>query len=151
MADDVEASQIVTVHELGTGKFVQSIHVGGPDIHFLADEPITAGGSGVGPNPYDLLMAALGACTSMTLRLYADGKDIPLEKVTVTLRHEKIHAEDCAVCETQDGMIDRILRIIMLDGPLTDEQREKLLEIANKCPVHRTLTGEVRIVTRITD
>ncbi len=148
--DTNNASQTVIVHEFGNGKYTQSISVGG-EHHLIADEPVALGGNNNGPNPYELLLASLGACTSMTLRMYAERKKLPLEKVTVTLSHEKIHAEDCAACETKTGKIDRIMRIIVLDGPLSDEDRSKLLEIADKCPVHRTLTSEIRIVTRLSD
>ena len=112
-----------------------------------SDEPVEEGGSGLGPTPYGLLCAALGACTSMTLRMYARTKGWPLERVTVTVRHDKIYAKDCAECETRDGRVDRLERAIALEGPLDDAQRQRLLEIANKCPVHRTLQAEVRIVT----
>ena len=112
---------------------------------FKADEPVAAGG----PGPYDLLLAALGACTGMTLRLYADRKGWPLERVEVKLRHDRIHAEDCADCETRVGLVDRIEREIALRGPLDAEQRARLLEIADKCPVHRTLRSEIRIETRL--
>jgi putative redox protein len=100
-----------------------------------------------GPGPYDLLLAALGACTSMTLRLYADRKQIPLRRTRVRLRHSRIHATDCAECETKDGMLNRIERMIGLEGKLDAEQCKRLLEIADKCPVHRTLTSEVNIRT----
>jgi uncharacterized OsmC-like protein len=126
--------------------FAQEIHAGPHRLH--ADEPTSAGGTDTGPSPYDLLLAALGACTSMTVGMYARRKAWPLEEVTVHLRHSKIHATDCAECETKEGMLDRIERDIHFTGPLTDEQRSKLLEIANKCPVHRTLTSEIDIVTR---
>ena len=116
----------------------------------LADEPVAAGGEDTGPGPYDFLLAGLGACTSMTLRLYADRKALPLERVTVTLKHSKIHAEDCTECETRTGMLDQIERAIAMEGALDAEQRRKLMEIADKCPVHRTLTSEVRIVTTAT-
>ncbi len=126
--------------------FAQEIHAGP---HLLrADEPASAGGTDTGASPYDLLLAALGACTSMTVAMYARRKSWPLEEVTVHLRHSKIHATDCAECETKAGMLDRIERDIHFAGPLTDEQRSKLLEIANKCPVHRTLTSEIDIQTR---
>lgn len=126
--------------------FAQEIHAGRHRI--VADEPASAGGTDTGLSPYDLLLAALGACTSMTVAMYARRKAWPLEEVTVHLRHSKIHATDCAECETQEGMLDRIERDIHFTGPLTDEQRSKLLEIANKCPVHRTLTSEIDIETR---
>jgi uncharacterized OsmC-like protein len=126
--------------------FAQEIHAGAHRLH--ADEPVSAGGTDTGPSPYDLLLAALGACTSMTVAMYARRKAWPLEEVTVHLRHSRIHAADCAECETKEGMLDRIERDIHFAGPLTEEQRSKLLEIANKCPVHRTLTSEIDIKTR---
>jgi putative redox protein len=113
----------------------------------LADEPVDVGGLDSGPGPYDLVLAGLGACTAMTLRLYAERKALPLERVTVELRHGRIHAADCEDCETKEGMIDRIERAITLRGALDTEQRRRLLEIADKCPVHRTLTSEVDIRT----
>ena len=127
--------------------FVQSIQVAGHTL--TADEPVAAGGGDTGPSPYDLLVSALGACTSMTISLYARRKGWPLEAVTVRLHHAKVHAADCADCETKDGLVDRIHRDIELHGSLSDEQRERLLEIANKCPVHRTLTSEIDIPTRL--
>ena len=126
--------------------FAQEIRAGRHRIR--ADEPASAGGTDTGLSPYDLLLAALGACTSITVGMYARRKAWPLEEVTVHLRHSKIHAADCAECETKEGLLDRIDRDIHFVGPLTDEQRAKLLEIANKCPVHRTLTSEIDIVTR---
>ena len=136
----------VLVSETGHGKFEQSI-VAGPH-RYLADEPVSAGGNGSGPSPYEYLIAGLGACTSMTIRLYADLKKIPLTRVSVALRHDKIHAADCAECETREGKIDRIEREVTLEGDLSAEQRRKLMEIADKCPVHRTLTSEISIKTR---
>jgi uncharacterized OsmC-like protein len=117
----------------------------------LADEPVAAGGEDTGPGPYDFVLAGLGACTSMTMRMYADRKSLPLERVTVTLKHSKIYAEDCAECETKVGMLDQIDRVIAIEGALDAEQRKKLMEIADKCPVHRTLTSEIHIVTRAAD
>ena len=114
----------------------------------VADEPENLGGTDAGPNPYDYLVGALGACTAMTLRLYADRKGWPLESVEVSLGHEKIHARDCEECETENGRIDRIDMEIQLQGDLSDEQREKLLEIADKCPVRRTLISETVIEDR---
>jgi uncharacterized OsmC-like protein len=126
--------------------FAQEI-VAGPH-RMAADEPVSVGGTDTGPSPYDFLLAALGACTSITVGMYARRKGWPLEEVTVNLRHAKIHASDCAECETREGMLDRIERDIHFAGSLTNEQRSKLLEIANKCPVHRTLTSEIAIKTR---
>ena len=138
---------LVTVMETREGKFTQEVRAG---THRLrADEPISAGGTDVGLSPYDFLLAGLGACTSMTIRMYADLKQIPLEKVTVRLKHDKVHAQDCAECETKEGKIDRIDREIELGGSLDEAQRAKLLEIANKCPVHRTLHSEIWIPTRL--
>jgi uncharacterized OsmC-like protein/alpha-beta hydrolase superfamily lysophospholipase len=137
---------LVTVRETGQGRFQQEVSAGAHRL--LADEPVAAGGGDSGPNPYDLLLAALGACTAMTLRLYAERKALPLDRVTVKLRHDKIHAEDCATCETKEGMIDHIERGIVLEGELDAATRARLLEIADKCPVHRTLTSEVDIATR---
>ena len=116
---------------------------------FLADEPSSVGGKDLGPTPYDLLIASLGACTSMTLRMYADRKGWPLEEVRVHLDHGKVHEQDCENCENENAKIDQIEREIELFGDLNDEQRQKLLEIADKCPVHRTLHGEIRVVTKL--
>ena len=126
--------------------FAQEI-LAGPH-RMTSDEPASAGGTDTGPSPYDLLLAALGSCTSMTIGMYARRKGWPLEEVTVNLRHSKIHSSDCAECETKEGMLDHIERDIHFAGSLTAEQRSKLLEIANKCPVHRTLTSEIDIKTR---
>jgi putative redox protein len=115
----------------------------------IADEPQELGGTDAGPTPYDLLLAALGACTSMTLRLYADRKKLPLEGVRVTLRHAKIHAVDCAHCESKTGKIDRIEREVEVIGTLTEEQRLRLLEIADMCPVHRTLSSEIDVTSKL--
>lgn len=137
----------VVVTETGVGTFQQNVSVG---VHrLLADEPVAVGGLDTGPSPYELLLAALGACTAMTLRLYAERKGLPLERVSVLLRHSKIHATDCESCETTQGQIDRIERRITLDGDLDDATLDRLLEIADKCPVHRTLTSEVDIETAL--
>lgn len=144
--DETEAG-VVTVSENGVGRFGQDISVGPHLLH--ADEPPSVGGRNTGPTPYQLLSAGLGACTTMTLRLYAGHKKIPLERVSVDVRHDKIHAEDCESCETRDGRIDTFEREITLAGDLDAETRQRLLEIADKCPVHRTLHSEVRIVTTL--
>ena len=136
----------VRVTETGNGKFAQEVLVG--PHRLIADEPAAVGGNDLGPSPYDLLLAGLGACTAMTLRMYAGHKKLPLEKVSVELRHGKIHAADCASCETKEGKIDRIERVIDIRGPLDEGQRQRLLEIADRCPVHRTLHSEVLIETR---
>ncbi len=141
-ADDAQ----VVVEETLTGRFQQSVRIGRH--HLTADEPVAVGGDDAGPGPYDLLLAGLGACTAMTVRMYAQHKGWPLERVRVALTHEKIHAKDCAECETREGRIDRIQRTVTLDGEaLTAEQRARLVEIADKCPVHRTLHAEVVIDT----
>jgi len=114
---------------------------------FVADEPPKVKGTDEGPTPYDLLLAALGTCTTMTLRMYADRKELPLERVKVTLSHERIHADDCESCESEKGYIALLRRTIELEGDLTEGQRERMMEIADKCPVHRTLKGEIVIET----
>jgi putative redox protein len=126
--------------------FAQEI-LAGPH-RMTADEPKSARGTDTGPSPYDLLLAALGASTSMTVGMYARRKGWPLEEVTVDLRHSKVYASDCADCESKEAMLDRIELDIHFVGELTAEQRTKLLEIANKCPVHRTLTSKIEIETR---
>ncbi len=117
----------------------------------IADEPIAVGGADTGPNPYDYLVAALGACTSMTLRVYADRRQWPLEAITIRLKHEKIHEQDCENCESEDRVIDQIDREIELSGPLDETQKRKLLEIANKCPVHRTLQSKITVRSYLKD
>jgi uncharacterized OsmC-like protein len=117
----------------------------------ISDEPITLGGSDLGLNPYELLLAALGSCTSMTLRMYANHKQIDLQDIRVELHHSRVHADDCADCEQQKALIDVMTRTIYLTGNLTDQQRSRLLEIANQCPVHKTLQGKIRIDTNLLD
>lgn len=141
-----EAGSTLVV-ERGDGKFAELVNANGHVL--LADEPVAAGGTNGGPSPYDLLLAALGSCTAMTVRLYADLKKIPLSRVAVKLSIKEIHAEDCRDCETREGKVARIRREIELQGELSAEQKEKMLEIANKCPVHRTLTGEIKIDTEL--
>jgi putative redox protein len=146
-SDNTASSEgTVTVTETGTGTYTQQITAGRHQL--AADEPQPIG-SDSGPTPYDLLLAALGACTSMTVRMYANRKGWPLEHVRVTLRHSRIHAEDCAECETTSGWIDHIDRDIELAGNLDDTQRQRLLDIANRCPVHQTLTSKVHIATSL--
>jgi uncharacterized OsmC-like protein/pimeloyl-ACP methyl ester carboxylesterase len=148
-AETTEAPRKVVVRETRASKFQNTVSIG--PHHLLADEPAAAGGEDSGPGPYDFVLAGLGACKSMTMRLYADRKSFPLERATVTLSHGKIYAKDCAECETKEGMLDQIEVAIGLEGPLDADQRKRILEIADKCPVHRTLTSEIRIVTRAAD
>ena len=136
----------VIVHGTAAG-FAQEIEIGSHELY--ADEPVSFGGTESGPSPYDLLLAALGSCTSMTIGFYARKRSWPLEKIIVSLRHSRIHAADCEDCETKEGKIDRIDLDIQLTGSLTDEQRAKLIEAAGKCPVHQTLTSEINIRTRV--
>ena len=138
----------VVVAETGAGRFAQAISVGGK--HALAaDEPASYGGNDTGPTPYDLLLAGLGACTAMTMRMYAQRKGLAVDRIAVTLKHEKIHAEDCEDCETREGRIDRIEREIEITGDVDEAARQRLLEIADKCPVHRTLHSEVLVESRL--
>jgi putative redox protein len=137
----------VRVAEAGEGRFAQLVSMGRHRLR--ADEPAAVGGDDSGPGPYDLLLAGLGACTSMTVRMYAAQKKWPLARVSVELKHDKVHAADCGECETREGRIDKIERVLTLEGDLDDAQRARLLEIANKCPVHRTLHSEVWIPTTL--
>ena len=127
--------------------FAQDVNAGRHRL--AADEPVALGGTDSGPTPYDLILAALGTCTSMTIALYARRKQWPLSSVTVRLRHSRIHATDCAECEAKEGRIDRIERELEFVGPLSDEQRSALLGIAQQCPVHRTLTSEIHLPVRL--
>src|SRR5436309_8510444 len=130
----------------GADSFKQEITAG--QHRLVADEPVSAGGGDVGPDPYDYLLASLGVCTSMTVGLYARRKQFPLENITVSLWHSRIYAEDCEECETKEGMLDRIDVEIELTGLLSEAQHAKLMEVAAKCPVHRTLTSEINIRLR---
>jgi len=155
MRDPHEEKATMTNHEearvvVRTGEGLRTeMEAGGHEL--VADEPTSLGGTDAGPNPYDYLLAALGGCTAMTLRMYADRKGWPLESVTVRLSQDRIHATDCEECETSEGRIDRIGREIELAGPLEEEQRLRLLEIADMCPVHRTLKTEVLVENSLVD
>jgi putative redox protein len=147
MNDEQPVEGLVIVRG-GADGLVQEVAAGA---HLLrSDEPPALGGTDSGPTPYDLLLAALGSCTSMTVTMYARRKGWPLERVTVRLRHSRVYAEDCAACETQDAKLTVIDREIGLDGSLGDDQRARLLAIANRCPVHLTLTSKIEIRTRLT-
>ena len=137
---------IVIVRGAATG-FAQEI-IAGPH-QLFSDEPTSVGGTDRGPTPYDLLLAGLGSCTSMTIAMYARRKQWALERVTIRLRHSRIHAEDCAAAETRTGILGLIERDIELEGDLDEEQRARLLEIANRCPVHLTLTTQLHITTKL--
>ncbi|MCA8908893.1 MAG: OsmC family protein [Rhodospirillaceae bacterium] len=139
----------VVVEETGRGRYQQSVRAGRHRL--VADEPQSVGGDDTGPGPYELLLAGLGACTSMTIRMYAERKKLALERVRVVLSHDKIHAEDCEDCETKEGKVDRIQRTITLTGDLTEAERTRLKEIADRCPVHRTLESEIKVVTRLAE
>lgn len=148
-SEDLSEGEVL-VSETGNGHFQQSIKVGKHTL--VADEPASVGGQDTGPAPYDFLLAGLGACTAMTMRMYANFKKLPLEQVEVRLTHKKIHAKDCSDCETTVGKIDEIERQITISGAdLTAEQYDKLMEIADKCPVHRTLESENKIRTKRVD
>lgn len=132
----------------GIVRFAQNISVGP---HLLqADEPRDSGGNDVGPNPYELLLSTLGACTSMTLCMYAERKQWPLQGVQVRLAHSKLYAEDCAACDTKQGKLDQIDVEVSLIGDLSEDQRQRLMEIADRCPIHRTLISEMQIRTTLT-
>jgi uncharacterized OsmC-like protein/alpha/beta superfamily hydrolase len=134
---------VVEVSEARGGHLVQRVRAGR---HLLAaDEPVAVGGEDAGPGPYDYLLAALGACTSMTMRLYAERKRINVDRFSIRLSHRKVHAEDCADCDTKDGNIGEITRDITIEGDMADADRARLMEIADRCPVHQTLTHEIKI------
>jgi putative redox protein len=144
-AQESNKTSDVVVHGTADG-FRQDVVVSKHSL--VADEPVSAGGGDAGPDPYDYLLTALGVCTSMTVGLYARRKQFPLEDITVSLWHSRIHAKDCEECDTKDGMLDRIDVEVELTGSLSAEQHAKLMEIAEKCPVHRTLTSEINIRLR---
>lgn len=141
---DLEPGTVI-VTATGDGQCTQQVSAGKHT--FVVDEPVSVGGTDQGPNPYDLLLASLGSCTAITLRMYADRKGIPLVRTTVRLQHDRIHADDCEKCETEHGMLSRITREITFEGDLDDDQRARLMKIADHCPVHRTLTSEIVIET----
>jgi uncharacterized OsmC-like protein len=130
-----------------TTGFRTEVDVGGH--HLVVDEPVPVGGTDTGPSPYEMLLAALGACTAMTLRLYADRRKWPLERVRVALKHHKVHAQDCVDCETKPAKMDIVDRVLTLEGALSEEQRARLLEIAERCPVHQTLQSKIQVNTRV--
>jgi uncharacterized OsmC-like protein len=138
---------IVEVRETRTGPLAQRIRAGGHVL--LAGEPVAAGGDDAGPGPYDYLLAALGACTSMTMRLYAERKKLAVERFSMRLSHRRVHAQDCADCETREGNIGEITRDITIEGDIPDAARTRLMEIADRCPVHQTLTREIKIRSRL--
>jgi putative redox protein len=138
---------VVEVSETRGGRFLQRVRVGRHAL--VADEPAAVGGDDAGPGPYDYLLAALGACTSMTMRLYAERKGINAERFTVRLSHRRIHAEDCADCDTREGNIGEITRDITIEGEVPETARARLMEIADRCPVHQTLTHEIKIRSRL--
>ena len=143
------SDQKVVIAEGDASGFAQRVIAGTHELS--ADEPAAVGGTDTGPDPYQLLLAALGSCTSMTVALYARRKQWPLRRVHVRLAHSRVHADDCVHCDTRQGQIDRIEQEIQFDGDLSAEQRGRLMEIAQKCPVHRTLTSEIDIVTRLVE
>jgi putative redox protein len=144
--DTATAGERVVIVEGDASGFAQ--HVTAGDHAFAADEPLSAGGTNTGPDPYQLILAALGACTSMTVAMYARRKGWPLTRVRVQLAHSKVWVQDCADSETKDARLDRIDRVIGFEGDLGSDQRQRLIDIAEKCPVHRTLTSGLAIVTR---
>ena len=146
MNGDQPVEGVVIVRSAGDG-LAQEVIAGSHRV--VSDEPASEGGTDTGPTPYDLLLAALGSCTSMTIAMYARRKNWPLERVSVRLRHSRVHAEDCAVCDESEAKLTVIERDIDLVGALDDDKRARLLEIANRCPVHRTLTSRIDIRTRL--
>lgn len=147
MVSKAERATAVEVEETLGGRYIQTARSGR---HALTvDEPVEVGGNDAGPGPYEFLLMALGACTGMTLRMYAERKGLPLKRVRVRLTHRKIHVEDCIDCATREGKVDEITREIQLEGELTEEQKLRLLEIAIRCPVNRTLTSEIKVRSKL--
>ena len=146
MATETDKQTVHIVVRGGAGNFQQEVSAGKHQL--VADEPMNVGGGDAGPDPYDYLLASLGVCTSMTVGLYARRNHLPLDNITVSLWHSRIHARDCEECETEDGIVDRIDVEVELTGSLTAEQHAKLMQVAAKCPVHRTLTSEINIRLR---
>ena len=144
---DTQAVHGVVIVRGAADGFAQEIVAGSH--HFRTDEPAAVGGTDSGPTPYDLLLAALGSCTSMTVAMYARRKKWPLERVTVHLRHSRVYAEDCVACEAQDATLTEIERDIQLEGTRGEDQRARLLAFADRCPVHLTLTSKIEIRTRL--
>ena len=144
-APDIADGQVLITEQ--DKKFLRHIYTERHQL--LADEPVASGGSDRGPNPYEYLLAALGTCTSMTIRMYASRKQINLENISILLEHSRIHAKDCTECESREGYVDRIDKTITLEGDLSVEQKQRLLEIADKCPVHKTLLNEILIKTML--
>ena len=138
---------VVEVSETRRGRFLQRVRAGRHNL--VADEPVAVGGNDAGPGPYDYLLAALGACTSMTMRLYAERKGINAERFSIRLSHRRIYAEDCADCDTKEGNIGEITRDITIEGDVSEAARSRLMEIADRCPVHQTLTQEIKIRSRL--
>ena len=152
LPNDVESSGLraasgEVVARTGVGGFATEVRAG--KHAFLADEPVSVGGTDKGPTPYDLLAAALATCTTMTLRMYAAHKKLDLESATVRVSHGRVHADDCVDCEQQDGQIHEFSRELLLEGDLTEAQRARMLEIADRCPVHKTLHSEIKVRTRL--
>jgi uncharacterized OsmC-like protein/esterase/lipase len=138
---------VVEVSEAPTGHLAQQVRAGRHVL--MAGEPVAVGGDDAGPGPYDYLLAALGACTSMTIRLYAERKGIPVGHISVRLSHRRVHAQDCADCETKEGNIGEITRDIVIDGDVPEAARTRLMQIADRCPVHETLTHEIKVRSRL--
>lgn len=140
----VEAGEVLVTER--DKKFLRRLYTQAHE--FPADEPKANGGTDLGPDPYELLLMSLGACTSMTLRMYANHKKLPVEDIRVRLKHDRIHARDCEDCESTEGKVSRIERVVTYEGDLSEDQHQRFMEIGDKCPVHRTLKGEIQIVTR---